>query len=175
MYFLLIWCEICCCFYHPSAGKLSHFKTSISTSPPTFCCTGLPPWGSIISLSLGKWKQRRIQQSYFAWKWKQLSWKARPTTAVNCWEYLFSDTLSESSLKKSDFGKFYKYTGIAVKNILLRNAVFVMLLHLIQFCFWNKTMFSTWTFITNMSMILLPVSIKKKSCFLSGMEDILKN
>lgn len=65
--------------------------------------------------------------------------------------------------KKSDFSKFYKYfTSIAVKSILLRNAVFIVLFHLIQFPSWNKTMLSTWIFITNTSMILPPLSIKKK-------------
>lgn len=125
---------------------------------------GLPPWGSIISLSLSKRKQCRIQESHFAWKWKQLSWMAKLTAAVHLWEYLFNDTLSESSSrKKSDFSKFYKYfTSIAVKSILLRNAVFIVLFHLIQFPSWNKTMLSTWIFITNTSMILPPLSIKKK-------------
>lgn len=47
MSFLLIWCEICHHFYHPSAGKLSSFKTAISRCSPTFCCMELPPWGSI--------------------------------------------------------------------------------------------------------------------------------
>lgn len=56
MHFLLAWCGICCHFSHPSAGEISSFQTSISKCPLTFCSMGLPPWGSISGLPLGKRK-----------------------------------------------------------------------------------------------------------------------
>lgn len=80
---LLIWGEICCHLHQPSAGKLSSFKTSISTCPPTFCSTGSPPHGSGTSLPLGKRKQRRTQESRFAWKQEWWSWVAKPTAAIH--------------------------------------------------------------------------------------------
>lgn len=53
-HFLLTSCGICCHSYHPSAGEISSFKTSISKCPLTFCCMGLPPGGSFFGLPLGK-------------------------------------------------------------------------------------------------------------------------
>lgn len=63
IYFLLTWYGICCHFYHPSAGEMSSFKTSISKCPPTFCYMGLPPWGSIFGLPLGKKPENKPQQN----------------------------------------------------------------------------------------------------------------
>lgn len=65
-------------------------------------------------------KQSRIQESHFAWKWKELSRMAKPTAAIQSWEHLFSETLKSSQRKKSDFCRFYKYTGMAVKITILK-------------------------------------------------------
>lgn len=74
----------------------------------------------------------------------KMNGKARSSTSFLS---IFSAIPSLNWVKeKSDFSRFYKYSGIAVKSILFRSAAFIALLHLIQFCFWNKTMLSTCIF-----------------------------
>lgn len=173
-YLLIIWRDICCHFDHPSAGRLSHFKPSIPTCPPTFHYTGSVPWGINISYSLGTGKQCRNQESHLAWKWKQLRWMAKPAAALHFW-VSFQQYPLWIELKKNLI-----LVGFTSTLVSLWRASYLEVQLLLHYCIWFSSAFEIRQccqhafFITNISMILPPRSIIK-SCFLSGMEDIVKN
>lgn len=83
---------------------------------------------------LGKRKQRRIQESLET-KAIKLNSKAHSSTSFMSISVVIH--YLNQAKEKSDCSRFYQYTSIAARNILLISAVFIALFHLIQFCFWN--------------------------------------
>lgn len=122
-HFLLTSCGICCHSYHPSAGEISSFKTSISKCPLTFCCMGLPPGGSFFGLPLGKKNKTPKYNSGepFCLEMEaiKLDGEAHSSHSVmrisSQW-----NTKSKSKLKSLIFVGFYKYSGTAEKITILK-------------------------------------------------------